>query len=362
MKLIANNLNFVIFIFFNSCRRSSLEELNIIFSVLAQRVSQVEELMLEDNDLPEIHADTFRNLPVQKLLLWNNGLVKMANQSFNGLGQHLTELHLRESRLREIPPGVFDSLISLEKLIIERTPLVQLPSLIFCQSLRALHIDETLVSEISHGAFVDLPRLKIVQITNSLLKNFQDRTILNLPVLELLNLTGNHLSNMNPSGWVQLPQLKIVDMRNNKLSEIYSILNLLRNFNKLKTLHLDYNQITNIDIAFEAFTFPELNTLTISHNLIEHFVNAQYKNWPSLRFFDLSFNQLSSLPLSLLAKTPLLEDLSLAGNPLMRSSFDIRISSVLSELPRLRLLNLDHCGIVKITQQTLGVRIKVVSS
>jgi Leucine-rich repeat (LRR) protein len=252
---------------------------------------------------------------------------------------------------------VLDSLLSLEKLIIERTPLVQLPSLIFCQSLRTLHIDETLVGEISHGAFVDLPRLKVVQITNSLLKNFQDRAFLNLPALELLNLTGNHLSIINPSGWAQLPQLKVVDVRNNKLREIYSIFSMLSNFKKLKTLHLDHNQITDIGVAFEAFNFPELNAFTISYNLIEHFVSAQYKNWPSLRFLDLSFNQLSSFPLSLLAKTPQLKDLSLAGNPLMKSSFDVRISSILSELPRLRLLNLDHCGIIKITQQTIGVRI-----
>ena len=344
------------YLHFFSCRRSTLQELNIIFAVLAQRVTEIEEMMLEDNDMTEIPADTFKILPVvRRLLLWNNGLEKLSNQSLNGLGPHLTELHIREPRLDEIPVGGLDSLISLEKLIIERTPLVQFPSLIFCHSLNALHLDETLISEIGISALIDLPRLKEVQIINSRLTTFHDQALFNLPLLETLNLTGNRLSFINRRGWTQLPELKIVDLHNNEITEAHSILNLLKNFKQLKTLHLDHNQINNVDFGSETFTFPELNAFTISHNSIEHFTSGQYRNWPSLRLLDVSFNRLTSLPVSLLTKTPLLEDLSLAGNPFLGSFSDVRISSVLSELPRLRLLNLDECGISRINQQTLGV-------
>ena len=109
---------------------------------------------------------------------------------------------------------------------------------------------------------------------------------------------------------------------------------------------------------FEGFpltTWSSRGAFTISHNSIEHFTSGQYRNWPSLRLLDVSFNRLTSLPVSLLTKTPLLEDLSLAGTPFLGSFSDVRISSVLSELPRLRLLNLDECGISRINQQTLGV-------
>jgi len=115
-----------------SCRRSTIDELTLLFTVLSHRVTFVEELMLEENDLSQLPPDIFGNrLAIQRLLLWNNGLERLDNHTFNALGPHLKELHIREPRLTELPDGILHSLSSLEKLIIEHTPLTSFSIMIF---------------------------------------------------------------------------------------------------------------------------------------------------------------------------------------------------------------------------------------
>lgn len=340
----------------NSCRRSTLEELTLIFEVMSRRVSMVEELMLEENDLSELRPDLFRGqLMVRRLLLWNNGLERVTDGALDSLGAHLKELSLREPRLSELPEGTLDSMVQLEKLMIEHTPLTRLPRLMFCQSLLAIHLDETRLSRLDTHALFDLRNLVAVQMTNSYISDLADQAFSTLPRLEFLNLTGNWLTTMKRGLLHLLPQLTVVDLRSNAFTDIHSVLDALRPFNNLQTLHLDHNKISSLQMGQDVVSFPKLTVLTLSHNRISEVVSAPYQSWPLLRFLDLSFNEISSVPSSFLSRTRLLEDLNLAGNPIVPQELNFR--QVLSGLPHLRSLNLDQCGIEQISQQSFGVKL-----
>ena len=317
--------------------------------------------MLEENDLSELRPELLLpgQLKIRRLLLWNNGLERVSVGAFDALGAQLKELHLREPKLSELPEGALDSLTHLEKLIIEQTPLTRLPRLKFCQSLLALHLDETQLVKLEKHSLFDLRHLAAVQVTNSLLAELSEYSFSNLPRLEYVNLTGNVITTIKRSSFYQLPQLAVVDLRSNSLTEIHSVLDAFQPFSNLQTLHLDDNQIPSLQMDKNVFSFPKLTVLTLSHNLINDVMTAPYQTWPSLRVMDLSFNQLPSIPASLLSRTRLLEDLNLAGNPIGGPELDFR--QILSGLPHLRSLNFDHCGIEQISQQSFGVFYSIIS-
>ncbi len=177
-----------------------------------------------------------------------------------------------------------------------------------------------------------------------------------LPKLEMINMTGNMLSTVKPTWFHQLPQLRVVDFRSNSLKEIHPVLELLRLFgNTIQILHLDRNQITSLSTEDDVFTFPRLNVLTLSHNQIENPTarNTPHQNWGALRQLDLSHNKFSTVPAALLARTRILEELNMAGNPITKLEENFR--PILSGLPYLRSLSFDHCKITDITQQSIGV-------
>ena len=163
---------------------------------------------------------------------------------------------------------------------------------------------------------------------------------------------------MKRGWWSNWPSLKVVDLRSNSLKEIHSVLDFLRPFaHNLQSLHLDHNAIASTNTDTHVFPFPRLTSLTLSFNHIQHVVGAPGQEWPSLRSLDLSHNALTVIPMAMLSRARSLEDLRLAGNPLADPTFNVR--PLLASLPHLRSLNLDDCGIDRISQQTLGVVIKV---
>ena len=332
-----------------SCQRSTLEELSIIFAILSQRVSLIEELMLEANDINELPSDAFGSLSVRRLLLWNNGIERIDADSFRGLGEHLTELHIREPRLRQLASNALEELSALTGLVIEYTPLNQLPGLSRCRALSSLHIDGSDLTALNPRALHNLPLLKTVEITNSLVENLGDGSLSRLPRLESVNLTGNRLITIRTGWMIDLPHLKTVDLRTNLLNDINDVVDSLRGFHTLQEIHLDNNQFQRIDAVL---VFPALVTLSVSHNRVAGIGDGSFQRLAALRHLDLSFNGIRAWPASLFAGVPSLRDLNVAGNPI-GSVMDMR--RIIGQLPQLRSLNLDNCGFHSIRQDTIGV-------
>lgn len=332
-----------------SCRRSTLEELSIIFAILSQRVSLVEELMLENNDINELPSNALGSLSVHRLLLWNNGIERIDGDSFHGLGDHLIELHIREPRLDQFASNALEELSALTDLVVEYTPLNQLPSLRHCGALRSLHIDGSFLKELDADALHNLPLLKTVHITNSLVQLLADGSLSHLQHLENVNFTGNRLTTLHKKSMIDLPRLKIIDLRSNLLDDINAVVSSLKEFHTLQEIHLDNNRLEHLDAAF---VFPALVSLSVSHNDVAS-VAASFEHLPALRHLDLSFNSITAWPTSLFASISTLHDLNVAGNPVGSVVMDMR--RIMGQLPQLRSLNLDNCGFHTISQDTIGV-------
>ena len=100
-----------------SCRHATATELKVILGVFVHRgLSVIEELMLEENFLPELSPEIFENSPqIHRFFLWNNGIQHVANNSLDPLSLGLRELHIREPHLIDIPRYLFISMVEYFK-------------------------------------------------------------------------------------------------------------------------------------------------------------------------------------------------------------------------------------------------------
>lgn len=80
--------------------------------VVAHRTPIIEELLLEDNFLPELSADIFESSPqVHRLFIWNNGIRRIVNGTLDHIGNDLRDLHLREPQLTDVPKDMLVSMV-----------------------------------------------------------------------------------------------------------------------------------------------------------------------------------------------------------------------------------------------------------
>lgn len=116
-------------------------------------------------------------------------------------------------------------------------------------------------------------------------------------------------------------------------------------------LDLSKNEFTSIPPELETFEF--LQYLDISENKISRLKPTSLKGLVALRFLNLSKNNISSWlainPRQLFEPAVSLTELSLAENPL--TSFSTNDDSLLIVSNSLRLLDLSHCKITKVTGQ-----------
>lgn len=114
-------------------------------------------------------------------------------------------------------------------------------------------------------------------------------------------------------------------------------------------LDLSKNDFTMIPPELENFEFLEY--LDISENKISRLKSTSLKGLTSLKLLNLSKNNISSWlainPRTILEPAVSLTELSLSGNPL--TSFSTNDDSLLIVSDSLRLLDLSHCKITKVT-------------
>lgn len=103
--------------------------------------------------------------------------------------------------------------------------------------------------------------------------------------LEKLNLSQTNLSNFDFSTFYHKRNLNMLDISNNNLRQIDFHL-FVRNFQKLKLLNLEGNNLTEIDSVTRSY-FPVLSVLGMSKNFFtcEYLVNF-LRPWPNLELID----------------------------------------------------------------------------
>ncbi|XP_039975008.1 transforming growth factor beta activator LRRC33-like [Xiphias gladius] len=308
----------------------SSNQLELISDRAFENLDQLEELNLSRNALNN-------NLGSNSKALQSISRLKSLDISMNGLSDDAVELYLRNK-------------FSLNELKMTGNALTRLSHSLFKESkgLRAITIDDNLVSVIEQGTFEPLSQLERLNLAKNNLARICD---FKLHQVKYLNLSQNSVEFFITHEDDQLYQLEILDLSFNKL--LY--FPIVPKMNHLRYLHLQNNMVGTLNS--EATMVSEANSLynaLINENIVRK--NNLHSNWRHLPliYIDLSYNHFRSFPLETLSLLSSLETLNFSYNCLQNIIWNIRNysdSGYRRQLffPSLKHLDLQSNGLVYIS-------------
>uniref|UniRef100_A0A8C2ABT1 Si:dkey-32e6.6 n=1 Tax=Cyprinus carpio TaxID=7962 RepID=A0A8C2ABT1_CYPCA len=258
------------------------------------------------------HLPVITNLEVTILELPGNNLTRITPRGFSEL-PNLEELDLSLNKLdgSSFSQSLFMNLTKLKSLKLDNNGLTTIPRL--PSSLEDLKINNNKINQLALHSFKGLPKLKVLDPAGNILyegsiapfafKSLKALKFLRLdknrfsaipadlpPSIEVLRLQDNqivevqdrlldkcvHLKELDlshnllkensfyPEAWVNLPKLETLDLSHNQMTVVPSDLP-----RALRQLSLQHNQIHYIPPHSLSHLRPGLQSLRLSHNLLE---------------------------------------------------------------------------------------------
>ncbi|XP_023033799.1 protein artichoke [Drosophila willistoni] len=352
------------------CSHSNLPQIMDGLKAVERNIkSQIDELVLENNQLPALPGRFFGNLQIVRLMLRYNSIERVSNGWLNELENSLVEIFIVEPQLRSIPTESLNGMINMLAITIQSEELKHLPDFSGLLSLTYLSVQTLSLIELPPQIFRHLPKLQHIHITGgSGLTRLESGLFDNLISLKNLDLSYNALNWVHLRSLTRLPNLVSLKLSHNQISDVGMIGRIVKDLEHLKKLRLDHNIINVIDegsfvdlpnlselhlndnriteLQYGAFLgLPQLKTIYLHNNLIRrihpesllqtsgnsgvesmHIYNneishveglrALLDSLPTLRFLDMSGNLLSELPFGSLRGHGTLEQLHLNNNQL----------------------------------------------
>lgn len=278
----------------------SSNQLDLISEGAFENLVHLEHLNLSRNRL-NIHLGS------NSKALESLGRLRSLDISKNGLSDDEVELLLRNK-------------FSLDHLKMTGNSLTRLSYHLFSENrlLKAIVIDENLISEIAEGTFEQLSQLETLNLAKNNLAHICD---FKLRQVKHLNLSRNSVEFFVTSEDDQMYSLEILDLSHNKL--LY--FPIVPKMNRLKFLHLQNNVLGSLNS--EAGMVSETNALyeeiVNERMVLKNYLHANWRLMP-LVYIDLSFNQFTTFPLETLSLPPFLETLNFSYNCLQNIEWNIR--------------------------------------
>lgn len=310
----------------------SCNQLDLISEGAFENLAQLEELNLSRNALNN-------NLGSNSKALQSISRLKSLDISMNCLSDNAVELYLRNKS-------------SLEQLKMTGNALTRLTHNLFkeCKSLRAITIDDNLVSVIDQGTFEPLSQLEMLNLAKNNLAYICD---FKLHQVKYLNLSRNSVEFFVTHEDNRFYRLEILDLSYNKL--LY--FPIVPKMNSLRYLHLQNNMVGALNS--EATMVSEANSLyneIVSQGDTRVKKNNLHANWRlmPLVHIDLSYNHFRSFPLETLSLLSSLETLNFSYNCVQDIIWNVRNDSESGyrrqlSFPSLKYLDLQSNGLVSIS-------------
>ncbi|XP_015428510.1 PREDICTED: slit homolog 3 protein [Dufourea novaeangliae] len=307
----------------------------------------VDELILENNNLPSLPGKVFATLRVLRLMLRNNRLERVSSGWLEGLHDSLLELFVVEPDLRSLPVDSLENLQGLEAVTLQSRVMKKLPKFSGLPKLRYLQINSPALLELAPRNFRDLPSLEQLHVFgSSRLIRLEAGLFRGLPRLELVNITDCGIHWVHPRTMIDLPELKEVSLVGNSIVEAGMIGRACTDLPSLSVIRLDRNRINRLDEG--AFIdLPVLSRLYLSRNHITEVFAGAFQRMPALKTVDLNYNLIHRVHPEFFPRRPgnVLEDLWLINNDL---SHVTELRSIMEALPRLKFLDVSHNQIEEI--------------
>uniref|UniRef100_A0A182I387 Uncharacterized protein n=1 Tax=Anopheles arabiensis TaxID=7173 RepID=A0A182I387_ANOAR len=184
---------------------------------------------------------------------------------------------------------------------------------------------------LKHLTILPNPHLRSLYIVNSAVRRIPD-TIVNLRNLQFLGIEKSFLRLLDLSVMCYLPRLATLQVLRNHISLLLPV-HESSCVNSLRDLHLDYNQLTTLDIAvlapftlgpgnnftwieFEQLDLPETLTANLPGNQFQQLPTIRNANLPNLQRIYLDGNQLSTIDLAQLQEHQQLNGIDFSRNRL----------------------------------------------
>ncbi|KAH8253560.1 hypothetical protein KR032_005974 [Drosophila birchii] len=263
--------------------------------------------------------------------------------------QKLAELRIEACKLQRIPASAFEGMMSLKRLQLETHNAVwgpvkslELHSQSFqgLKELTELHLGDNNIRQLPEGVWCAMPSLQLLNLTQNRIRSAEY-----LGFSEKL-CAGSALSNANgaASGGSELQTLDVSFNELRSLPDAWGASRLRR----LQTLSLQHNNITTL--APNALAgLSSLRVLNISYNHLESLPSEAFAGNKELRELHLQGNDLYDLPKGLLHRLEQLLVLDLSGNQLTSHHVD---NSTFAGLIRLIVLNLSNNALTRIGAKT----------
>ncbi|KAG2470865.1 OMD protein, partial [Polypterus senegalus] len=235
----------------------------------------------------------------------------------------LRDINLSNNKIRssQVDRGLFAKMKNLAHLHLEHNYLVDIPAPL-PSSLQRLFLGFNQISKISADAFQDLVNVTMLDLCGNKLTDsvFKGKILLKMKSLMQINLCHNKLKVMPelPASVMQL------SLENNSISSIPE--GYFKKIPNLMSLRLSYNKLQ--DLPYNIFNLSSLMELNLGYNQLsktffiprslEHLYLNDNEFLATLKRIDLSGNLIEEIEDGAFSKLPLLEELSLAENRLVK--------------------------------------------
>lgn len=306
--------------------------------IAVKSLIRLKRLLSSGNQLSQLPLDAFQGTifaTLEYLDLAYNSLrafpdaindlraLKHLDLSFNLLGtippgkftysKHtLQTLYLVHVMFREIPQGLKD-LPVLQNLYLSYNPISNVSRDVFhgriASSLKVLHLDKTMLSDIPSDALNYLTGLTELNITWNRIQ-YLENYALDLPQLDTLYLDKNPLVNIKFAAFSGLPLMTKLYMRNTTLAFVPNAA--LARAPKLAYVDMSFNQFEALyDYGFPGMSW--LKELILMGNPLKNVSANAYADLSGVSLLNLENCLLSSIPRSV-QQMPSLRSLKMMGN------------------------------------------------
>ncbi|XP_054733079.1 protein artichoke [Anastrepha obliqua] len=277
------------------CSHSNLPQIMDGIKAVERNIkTPIDELVLENNQLPALPGRFFGTLQIVRLMLRYNSIERVSNGWLNELENHLVEVYIVEPQLRSIPVESLNGMINMIAITIQSDELKHLPDFSGLLSLTYLSVQSRSLTELQPHWFRHLPKVQNVHING-----------------------GPNLIRLEAGTFDGLISLKNVDLSRNSLNWIH--LRALSRLPNLVSLKMSYNQISDVGMVGRIVKDLEnLKKLRLDHNIINIIEDGSFVDLPHMSELHLNDNRITEIQYGAFLRTPMLKTIYLHNNHIRR--------------------------------------------